>query len=426
MKQYNTQLEAAVNKIVTPEMEYVAESEGIDMAKLIGLVASGQVVIPANINHTSLKARGIGKNTRTKINVNIGVSEDVNSIESEFKKLDYAVRYNADAIMDLSCSGLTEQFRKMLIEKSPLPIGTVPVYDSAALHDGNIPAITKESFFSTVEKHGKDGVDFITIHAGLTRRTLEKFSTIPRVTGIVSRGGSIMLEWMKKTGNENPFYEYFDELCDICKKYDMTLSLGDGLRPGCIEDATDYHQISELLVLGELTVRARAKQVQVMIEGPGHMSLHEISANMLLQQKICKNAPFYVLGPLVTDIAPGYDHITSAIGGAIAASAGADFLCYVTPAEHLCLPDEEDVKEGIIASKIAAHAADIAKGLPGAAAVDLEMSKARYALDWSKMINLAIDPDKAQKYRARHQPKTEVACTMCGNLCAVKRSKENL
>ncbi|HBD95989.1 MAG: phosphomethylpyrimidine synthase [Spirochaetes bacterium GWF1_31_7] len=424
MNKFKTQLQAAQNNIITSQMKKVAQLENMNEQELLQLVAEGKIVIPANKNHTSLIPCGIGSQMRTKINVNIGVSEDIHSIDLEIEKLNLAIQYKADAIMDLSCSGLTEKFRKILVEKSPIPVGTVPVYDSAAIHNGIIENITKKSFFNTVRKHGEDGVDFITIHAGLTAKTVSKFAEIPRVTGIVSRGGAIMFEWMQKTGNENPFYEYFDELCDICQEFDMTLSLGDGLRPGSIADATDYHQISELVILGELTYRARKRGVQVMIEGPGHVPLHEIAANMLIQKKICGNAPFYVLGPLVTDIAPGYDHITSAIGGAIAASHGADFLCYVTPAEHLCLPDLSDVKEGIIASKIAAHAADISKGIKGAFNQDLEMSKARFDLDWEKMINLSIDPDKAKTYRARQEPSTKDACTMCGNLCAVKRFKE--
>lgn len=421
MEKHLTQLQSAKLGLITSQMRYAAEKENIEVSSLLKSVAEGRIVIPANINHKSLKPCAIGEGLTTKINVNIGASEDINSIELEMAKLEMAVKYKADAIMDLSCSGDTSKFRKLLIEKSPIPVGTVPVYDSAAIHDGVVENITKESFFKTVRKHGEDGVDFITIHAGLTRKTIEQFKKIKRLTGIVSRGGAIIFEWMKKTGNENPFYEYFDELCDICLEYDICLSLGDGLRPGSIADATDYHQISELLTLGELTRRAKEKGVQVMIEGPGHVPLNEIQANMQIQKKICDYAPFYVLGPLVTDIAPGYDHITSAIGGAIAASHGADFLCYVTPAEHLSLPDISDVKEGIIASKIAAHAADIAKGVKNASNHDYQMSKARSELNWEKMLELSIDPDKASKYRKRHTPNTEEACTMCGNLCAVKR-----
>lgn len=420
-----TQLAAARKGIFTRQMEQVIVSESITKEDLLEKVAEGKIVIPANKNHTNLKAKGIGESLRTKINVNIGVSEDVKSIEMEMKKVEYAIRYDADAIMDLSCSGLTEQFRKQLIEKSPLAVGTVPVYDTAALHHAVIEEIEVDSFFQSVEKHGMDGVDFVTIHAGLTQSIAKKINQFKRVTGIVSRGGAILYEWMMKHNQENPFYQDFERLCDICLKYDITLSLGDGLRPGCLADATDRHQINELIVLGELTEFAREKGVQVMIEGPGHMPMTQIAANMQIEKTICKGAPFYVLGPLVTDVAPGYDHITSAIGGAIAASAGADFLCYVTPAEHLCLPDEEDVKEGIIASKIAAHAADIAKGIKGAADWDRKMAQARYNLDWNEMLKLAIDPEKAIRYHERHTTSTEGACTMCGSLCAVKRCKEN-
>lgn len=417
---YSTQMEAARKGIVTKEMETVARKERMDIKKLMELMAEGKVVIPANKNHTSLDPCGIGQGLRTKINVNLGVSKDCCNIEMELEKVRRAIELQADAIMDLSCYGKTEKFRRMLVEMSPAAVGTVPVYDAVGFYDKELKDITVEEFLGVVEKHAEDGVDFMTIHAGINREAAARFRKNPRLTNIVSRGGSILFTWMELNGRENPFYEYYDDLLEICRKYDVTISLGDACRPGSIKDATDASQVQELIILGELTKRAWEKDVQVIIEGPGHMPLNEIASNMLLEKKLCHGAPFYVLGPLVTDIAPGYDHITSAIGGAIAAASGADFLCYVTPAEHLRLPTLEDMKEGIIASRIAAHAADIAKGVPGAREWDDKMSEARRNLDWPRMFELALDPEKAERYRAESRPEKEDTCTMCGKMCAVR------
>lgn len=418
--QYTTQMDAARRGVITGEMETVARKENVDVYKLQELVAAGRVVIPANKNHAALDPCGIGQGLRTKINVNIGVSGDCHDVEAEMEKARYAVELKAHAIMDLSCHGKTGAFRRRLVETSPAAIGTVPVYDAVGFYDKELEKITPDEFLGVVGKHARDGVDFMTIHAGINRDTAAVFRKNQRLTNIVSRGGSLLFAWMELNGRENPFYEYYDDLLDICSRYDVTVSLGDACRPGCLKDATDASQVHELMVLGELTRRAWERGVQVMIEGPGHMALNEIAANMLLEKKLCHGAPFYVLGPLVTDIAPGYDHITSAIGGAIAAAGGADFLCYVTPAEHLRLPNLEDMKEGIIASRIAAHAADIAKGIPGARQWDDDMSEARRNLDWEKMFTLAIDPDKARRYRAESQPEHEDSCTMCGKMCAVR------
>lgn len=418
--EYTTQMDAAKKGIVTKEMKIVAEKENIDVEILRKKIGEGKIVIPANKKHSSLIPEGIGEGLRTKINVNLGISRDCPDVDKELEKVKNAIDMNVEAIMDLSSFGKTEEFRRRLIEVSSSMIGTVPVYDAVGFYDKELKDITSEEFLDVVRKHGEDGVDFVTVHAGMNRRTAEVFKKSNRITNIVSRGGSLLYAWMELNNKENPFYEYFDELLDICKKYDMTISLGDALRPGCIEDGTDGPQIEELIVLGELTKRAWRENVQVMIEGPGHIAINEIEANMLLEKKICHGAPFYVLGPIVTDIAPGYDHITSAIGGAIAASSGADFLCYVTPAEHLRLPDLDDMKEGIIASKIAAHVGDIAKGLSGAKEWDLEMSIARQELDWEKMFNLSIDEDKARRYRKESTPEHEDSCTMCGKMCSMR------
>lgn len=423
---YTTQMDAALKGIITKEMEAVALKENINVEVLREKIAQGKVVIPANKNHTSLEPCGIGQGLKTKVNVNLGVSKDCCDVESEMEKARYAIELKADAIMDLSCYGQTEAFRKKLVELSPVPIGTVPIYDAVGFLQKDFKTITAKEFLDVVEKHGQDGVDFVTIHAGINRDSLATFKKNPRLTNIVSRGGSLLFAWMELNQQENPFYEYYDDLLEICSRYDLTISLGDGCRPGSIKDATDAVQIHELIILGELTKRAWEKGVQVMIEGPGHMSMDEIAPNMLLEKKLCHGAPFYVLGPLVTDVAPGYDHITSAIGGAIAAASGADFLCYVTPAEHLRLPTQEDVKEGIIASRIAAHAADIAKGITGARQWDNDMSEARRNLDWDKMFELAIDPDKARQYRAQSQPEQEDTCTMCGKMCAVRNMNKVL
>ena len=423
---FTTQADAAKKGIWTPQMEEVFCAEGIGKEDLIKGIAAGEIVVPANRNHKNLKARGIGRGLKTKINVNLGVSEDVCDRDMEMRKVELALKYDADAIMDLSTFGDTQAFRRQLVEKVPVMLGTVPMYDAVARYGKNIAAMTKDDLFRVVEMHCEDGIDFLTIHAGLNLTAAERVDRNPRQTGIVSRGGSILYEWMKRNGKENPFYEEFDRLLEICARYDVTLSLGDGLRPGSLKDATDAPQVTELVILGELTKAAREQNVQVMIEGPGHMALNEIAANMLIEKRLCHGAPFYVLGPLVTDIAPGYDHITAAIGGAVAAAAGADFLCYVTPAEHLRLPDEDDVKEGIMASKIAAHAADIAKNVPGAVERDHEMGHARGRLDWSKMLDCALDKEKAVAYRRSSMPHEEHVCTMCGDLCPMKRSKEFL
>ena len=363
---YTTQMDAARKGILTKELLAVAKKEQMETEKLVKLVAAGQVVIPANKCHTCLDPNGIGSALRTKINVNLGTSRDLNDLDMELQKVNDAVAMGAESIMDLSSFGDTQKFRRKLTAECPAIIGTVPIYDAVVYYHKPLREITSEEWLQIAEMHAKDGVDFLTIHVGINKNTAERFKKMKRLTNIVSRGGSIIFAWMEMTGQENPFYEHFDRLLDICQEYDVTLSLGDACRPGCLEDATDVSQLEELLTLGELTRRAWEKNVQVMIEGPGHMPLDQIAANMKIQQSVCKGAPFYVLGPLVTDVAPGYDHITAAIGGAIAASAGASFLCYVTPAEHLRLPNRDDVKEGIIASRIAAHAADIAKGIPEA------------------------------------------------------------
>ena len=417
---YKTQMEAAKKGIVTKEMQTVAEKENIDVNKLMSLVASGTVAIPANINHKSLSAEGIGDGLKTKINVNLGISGDSVDYEREMQKVKMAVSFGAEAIMDLSNYGKTNTFRKQLIDYSPAMIGTVPMYDAIGYLEKDLLDITAKDFLKVVEAHAKEGVDFMTIHAGINKRAVEALKRDKRRMNIVSRGGSLLFAWMEMTGNENPFYEYYDEVLDILREYDVTISLGDALRPGCIDDSTDAGQISELIELGALTKRAWEKDVQVMVEGPGHMAMNEIAANMKLQKRICHNAPFYVLGPLVTDIAPGYDHITSAIGGAIAAANGANFLCYVTPAEHLRLPDLNDVKEGIIASKIAAHAADIANGMPGARDIDNKMADARHALDWDEMFKCAIDPEKAKAYYDSTPVAERHTCSMCGKMCAVR------
>jgi phosphomethylpyrimidine synthase len=423
---FQTQMAAARRGIITKEMESVAGKEMLPAEQLRLLVAEGQVVIPANRNHLNLSPEGVGKGLRTKINVNIGVSRDCFSFENELEKVRKALDLKVEAIMDLSSYGKTHEFRQQLIAISPALIGTVPVYDAIGFYDRDLKDITAADFLKVIEIHARDGVDFMTIHAGLNRETVARFKKGSRVTNIVSRGGSLIFAWMELTGHENPFYEFFDEILDICAQYDVTISLGDACRPGSAADATDSVQIQELIVLGELTQQAWKKDVQVMIEGPGHMALNEIAANMTLEKKLCHGAPFYVLGPLVTDVAPGYDHITSAIGGAVAAMSGADFLCYVTPAEHLRLPNLDDMVEGIIAAKIAAHAGDIAKGIPRAKDWDLAMSKARAALDWEAMFNLAIDPVKARRYRAESNPQDPDTCTMCGKLCAVRNMNKAL
>lgn len=423
---YATQMEAAKKGIITKEMHTVSKKEHMDINKLCGLVACGQAAIPTNINHMALSAEGIGKGLKTKINVNLGISGDCKDYTAEMKKVELSIKFGCEAIMDLSNFGKTNTFRKELIARSPAMIGTVPMYDAIGYFEKDLQEISAEDFLKVVEAHAIEGVDFMTIHAGINRRVIECFKREKRLTNIVSRGGSLLFAWMEMTGNENPFYEYYDEVLDILRKYDVTISLGDALRPGSIADSSDSAQISELIELGSLTKRAWERDVQVMVEGPGHMAMNEIAANMILQKRLCHNAPFYVLGPLVTDIAPGYDHITSAIGGAIAAANGADFLCYVTPAEHLRLPDLDDVKEGIAACKIAAHAADIAKGIPHARDIDNKMSDARRRIDWEEMFSYAIDGEKARKYYESMPPAEKHTCSMCGKMCAMRTTNQIL
>lgn len=420
MRAYYTQMEAAKKGIVTPQIEMVAEKEKIEVEKLKELVASGQVAIPANVYHTSLSPEGIGSGLRTKINVNLGISGDSKDYDRELKKVQMAIDFGAEAIMDLSNYGKTHDFRKKLIEMSTAMIGSVPMYDAIGYLEKDLLEITAKDFLRVVEAHAEEGVDFVTIHAGLNRRAVESFRRAGRKMNIVSRGGSLLFAWMEMTGNENPFYEFYDEVLDILREHDVTISIGDALRPGCIADSSDAGQIAELIEIGNLTKRAWEKDVQVLVEGPGHMAMDEIAANMKMEKRICHNAPFYVLGPLVTDIAPGYDHITSAIGGAIAAANGADFLCYVTPAEHLRLPDVSDVREGIVASKIAAHAADIAKGIKGARDIDNRMAEARHKMDWDEMFDIAIDGKKAKEYFESTPPADRHTCSMCGKMCAVR------
>ena len=417
---YKTQMEAARYGIVTKELAQVAKDEGIAEQELLPFVASGRVAIPANIRHSFLHPYGIGGGLRTKINVNLGVSGDCADYSKELEKVRLAEKFGAEAIMDLSNYGKTREFRKKLIETSPAMIGTVPIYDAIGYLGKDLKDITAQDFLKVVRSHAEEGVDFMTIHAGLNRRAVEVFMREKRQMNIVSRGGSLLFAWMKMTGNENPFYEHYDELLDILREYDVTISLGDALRPGSIADSTDASQITELTEIGNLAKRAWEHNVQVLVEGPGHMAMDEIAANMKLEKRLCHGAPFYVLGPLVTDIAPGYDHITSAIGGAIAAANGADFLCYVTPAEHLRLPDLNDVKEGIIASKIAAHAADIAKGVKGACEADYRLSEARRKLDWEETFRLSLDGEKAKAYYESVPPEDRHSCSMCGKMCAVR------
>ena len=418
--EYTTQMDAARKGIITKEMEIAAKKENMDVKELMEYMAKGQVIIPCNKLHTSIEPNAIGSMLKTKINVNLGISRDWKDMDMEIEKVNNAVKMGAESIMDLSSYGDTRTFRKRLTKECPAMIGTVPIYDAVVYYHKPLKEITSKEWIDIVRMHAEDGVDFMTIHCGINKATAGRFKANRRLTNIVSRGGSIIFAWMEMTGEENPFYEHYDEILDICREYDITMSLGDACRPGCLKDASDISQIEEPVTLGELTARAWEKDVQVMVEGPGHMPMNQIAANMEIQKTICKGAPFYVLGPLVTDIAPGYDHITAAIGGAIAAASGASFLCYVTPAEHLRLPSLDDVKEGIIASRIAAHAADIAKGVKGAIEWDHQMSLARKKLDWEEMFDICIDPEKARRYRAEAKPEKEDTCSMCGNFCAVK------
>lgn len=419
-----TQILEARRGNITREMKQVAKNEKVLLEDIIQRLMDGSLIILANRKHSGVTPVGIGKGLRTKVNANIGTSQDKGSLKTELKKLKVAVEAGTDTVMDLSTGGSVDRIRRAILENCHLPLGTVPLYQSVVEVVKKKKALVdmeKDDIFSVIEKQVSEGVDFITVHCGLTRDALERVRNEGRVTDIVSRGGAFLVEWMIYRDSENPLYEDYDRLLEIAKKHDAVLSLGDGLRPGCIADATDRGQIQELIVLGELAGRALKAGVQVMIEGPGHIPIHEIEANVLLEKSLCHSAPFYVLGPLVTDIAPGYDHITSAIGGAIAASSGADFLCYVTPSEHLRLPTEEDVREGVIATRIAAHAADIAKGVPGAFEKDLELSRMREKRNWDEQMRLAIDPVRARKYRKESLPQAKDVCTMCGEYCAIKK-----
>jgi phosphomethylpyrimidine synthase len=419
-----TQLAKARAGVTTPEMKAVAEKEQVDVQWLKEKIAAGRIVIPANVNHEGREDCGIGEGLSVKVNANIGTSSDKADLDEELAKLEVCIEAGADTIMDLSTGGDIDLCRKKIMERSPLPVGTVPIYQAVVetLNQGEgLVHLTVDKIFEGIEKHVADGVDFITVHCGLTLAALEQLKEQGRVTDIVSRGGAFLTTWMLHHELENPLYEQFDRLLTIAKKNDVTLSLGDGLRPGCLADATDRAQIHELMTLGQLAKRAWEADVQVMIEGPGHVPLNQIKANVLLEKQICNHAPFYVLGPLVTDIAAGYDHVACAIGGAVAGEAGADFLCYVTPTEHLCLPGVEDVREGVIVTKIAAHAADIARGRESAIERDRKMSEARKNLDWDTMLELAIDPKKAGRLRAENPPDEDDVCTMCGKFCAIKQ-----
>ena len=427
-RNYTTQMDAARRGILTPELETVARKEQMRPEELMPLVAEGKVAIPANRLHSCLDAQGIGSMLRTKINVNLGVSRDCKDYDVEMEKVRSAVSMGAEAIMDLSSHGNTQPFRRKLTAECPAMIGTVPVYDSVIHYQRDLDTLSARDFIDVIRLHAQDGVDFVTLHCGITRKTIDQIRKHKRKMNIVSRGGSLVFAWMCMTGEENPFYEYYDEILDICREYDVTISLGDACRPGCLADATDVCQIEELVRLGELTRRAWEKDVQVMVEGPGHVPLDQIAANMKVQQTLCMGAPFYVLGPLVTDIAPGYDHITAAIGGAVAAMHGAAFLCYVTPAEHLALPNLDDVKQGIMASKIAAHAADIAKGIPHARDIDDKMGDARRVLDWDAQFACALDPETAKAIRDARLPEDDHSdtCSMCGKFCAVRSMNKAL
>ena len=417
-----TQIDFARAGQITPQMKEVAEREHRDPEYIRERVADGRIAIPANIVHIKkgMRAFGVGEGLSTKVNVNLGISGDKADAAEEWKKVKIAEDFGADAIMDLSNSGKTRQFRQQLIDETPLMVGTVPMYDAIGYMEKPLVKLTKDDLFEVVRAHAEDGVDFMTIHCGINKSVTKTFKETGRLMNIVSRGGSLLFGWMEVTGNENPFYEFYDELLEICHEYDVTISLGDSCRPGCLYDSNDATETAEMIELGKLCKRAWAAGVQVMVEGPGHMALDEIAANMKLQKRLCHNAPFYVLGPLVTDIGVGYDHITAAIGGAISASSGADFLCYVTPAEHLCLPNAQDVLDGLMATKIAAHAADIAKKVPHARDMDDKMGQARRKLDWDAMWKCALDPVTSKKRYEESPAATEGTCTMCGKMCAVR------
>ena len=417
-----TQIDFARAGQITPQMKEVAEREHRDPEYIRERVADGRIAIPANIVHIKkgMRAFGVGEGLSTKVNVNLGISGDKADAAEEWKKVKIAEDFGADAIMDLSNSGKTRQFRQQLIDETPLMVGTVPMYDAIGYMEKPLVKLTKDDLFEVVRAHAEDGVDFMTIHCGINKSVTKTFKETGRLMNIVSRGGSLLFGWMEVTGNENPFYEFYDEVLEICHEYDVTISLGDSCRPGCLYDSNDATETAEMIELGKLCKRAWAAGVQVMVEGPGHMALDEIAANMKLQKRLCHNAPFYVLGPLVTEIGVGYDHITAAIGGAISASSGADFLCYVTPAEHLCLPNAQDVLDGLMATKIAAHAADIAKKVPHARDMDDKMGQARRKLDWDAMWKCALDPVTGKKRYEESPAATEGTCTMCGKMCAVR------
>jgi phosphomethylpyrimidine synthase len=417
-----TQAEKARKGILSPILKAVAKAEGIAPDKLAPLVADGFVVIPFNPRHAPARPAGIGRGLRTKVNVNIGTSRDFPRLADELRKVKISLDYGADALMDLSTGGDLKKIRRTILARTPIPVGTVPIYQAAVQaidRRDSIVGMTEDNLFEAVESQAREGVDFMTVHSGLTLKAIDRLKKQGRVADVVSRGGAFLVAWMLHNGKENPFYARYDRLLEIARRYDVTLSLGDGLRPGSILDATDRPQIEELLTLGELVKLAREAGVQVMVEGPGHVPLDQVEMNMRLEKRVCEGAPFYVLGPLVTDIAPGYDHIVSAIGGAVAAAAGADFLCYVTPAEHLGLPTDDDVREGLIASKIAAHAADIVKGVPGALERDLALARARKRLDWETQRRLSIDPVKFAAVRKRRRTRSK-ACSMCGDFCAMR------
>ena len=417
-----TQIDFARAGQITPQMKEVAEREHRDPEYIRERVADGRIAIPANIVHIKkgMRAFGVGEGLSTKVNVNLGISGDKADAAEEWKKVKIAEDFGADAIMDLSNSGKTRQFRRQLIDETPLMVGTVPMYDAIGYMEKPLVKLTKDDLLEVVRAHAEDGVDFMTIHCGINKSVIKTFKETGRLMNIVSRGGSLLFGWMEVTGNENPFYEFYDEVLEVCHEYDVTISLGDSCRPGCLYDSNDATETAEMIELGKLCKRAWAAGVQVMVEGPGHMALDEIAANMKLQKRLCHNAPFYVLGPLVTDIGVGYDHITAAIGGAISASSGADFLCYVTPAEHLCLPNAQDVLDGLMATKIAAHAADIAKKVPHARDMDDKMGQARRKLDWDAMWKCALDPVTGKKRYEESPAATEGTCTMCGKMCAVR------
>jgi len=418
-----TQLSEAKKGRITPEMRKVAQQEGISEKILGERIAKGEIVLPKNVVHNLFFPKAIGKGVKTKVNTNIGTSPELADIDLELEKLKVSEEAGTDTVMDLSTGGDLDKTRRSILKNSHIPVGVVPIYQAAIesiAEQGSLVEMKKDKIFEVIERQAKDGVDFITVHCGLNQTALERLRIERRMIDIVSRGGAFLATWMIANGRENPLYEDYDRLLEIAKRYDLTLSLGDGLRPGCLADSTDRAQFQELIILGELAKRAFDENVQVMIEGPGHISFSEIEATILLEKKFCHNAPFYVLGPVVTDIAPGYDHITSAIGGAYAASVGADFLCYVTPAEHLRLPTVEDVKQGVIATRIAAHVGDISKGLKGAADWDEQMAKMRKRRNWKRQIELSIDPKFAKKIREESEPKISDVCTMCGKYCAIK------